>query len=323
VSWTGWLWAVGSLWVQQRLGLFQAEAWLWLPTGIAGAVAGLAALILGILKVGARPCRLTMFGWALTGLLPLLLWAAAVALMLNNCGPRIVHKLGHLAATNLIVFQVHLSYPNRLETERLIVYYDDRVADPSGDAAAMEAHLLELEKLLGQEQREKIYWIRGGPSSANMCWCINCVALGSEASPLTHIDRHELSHAFLFQFTSPDADPPTLLMEGWARAVEGHPEPLAATALKFRQKDLPLEAFLAPEAYHTVFPWSYSYGGALVDYLLRHYGPERFLDLYNSCRPESFMADFERVYGLSFQEMGTAFWKEMEAASPSEHGAVP
>lgn len=314
LSWVGFVLPVGSLWLQHRLGQYHGIAWLWLPAAIVGLAAGAASLLLGLWKAYRAPRRVVTLGWTLAGVFPLLLWAGFATLLLNNQGPLILHKIGRLAGTNVFELHARLSYPHRLETDRLIMYYDDGVTDPTGDAAAMEAHLARLEKILGQRQRVKIHWIRGGPNSANVCWCVNCVAVGEETSPLTRIDRHEVAHALLFQFTTPDADPPTLLIEGWARAVEGHPEPLATTAVKFRHPELPMEALLAAEGYHRVLPWSYSYGGALVDYLIRHYGAERFLELYNTCRSPSFPADFQRVYGMSFAEMEKAFWREMESA---------
>lgn len=318
LSWVGFVLAVSSLWLQHRMGLYHGIAWLWLPAAIVGLAAGVATLLLGLWEAYRGPRRVGMLGWTLSGVFPLLLWTGFAALLLNNQGPMIFHKIGRLAGTNVFELQARLSYPHRLETARLVMYYDDGVTDPIGDAAGMEEHLAALERILGQRQRVKIHWIRGGPNSANVCWCVNCVAVGEEKSPLTRIDRHEVAHALLFQFTTPDADPPTLLIEGWARAVEGHPEPLATTALKFRHPELPMEGMLASEEYHRVLPWSYTYGGALVDYLIRRYGAGRFLELYNTCRPPSFPADFQRVYGISFAEMEAAFWQEMEAASEGQ-----
>ncbi|MHB1559600.1 MAG: hypothetical protein ACYC61_19300 [Isosphaeraceae bacterium] len=42
----------------------------------------------------------------------------------------------------------------------------------------------------------------------------------------------------------------------------------------------------------------YIYGAPLVDFLLRRFGPEKFLELYTSCRVSTFDADCRRVLGL-------------------------
>ncbi len=99
----------------------------------------------------------------------------------------------------------------------------------------MDAHLAHLEEVLGRRQHSQIHWVRG-PALGMGPMCIHSIALGSESSPAGVLDRHELAHAFLYQFSvpGPGAEPPMLLLEGWAMAVDGHPEPLAATALTAR-----------------------------------------------------------------------------------------
>ena len=59
----------------------------------------------------------------------------------------------------------------------------------------------------------------------------------------------------------------------------------------------------------------YSVGGAFSDYLLRSYGVEKFLQLYFSCRPHTFEADCSRIYGVDFDDMEKAFWRDAERIS--------
>ena len=118
------------------------------------------------------------------------------------------------------------------------MYYDDRVSDPAGDAAAMDAHLARLEVVLERRQHSRIHWIRGRALGMH-AMSIHSVALASEVSPAGWFDRHELAHAFMYQFSDPGSEPPMLLLEGWAMAVDGHPEPLAATASNARGDPTP------------------------------------------------------------------------------------
>ena len=305
--------ALGSLCVQQRLGLFYAVTWLWLPAGLVSAAAGVVILLGGFRRAWVGPEHRRWGAWGAVGLLPLFVWAAFAGVLVSGRGPALAHKVGHLAATSLVPLLAEWRYPHRIETERLVMYYPEGVADPHGDLAAMEAHLARLEQVLGRRQHDKIVWVRGPALLAEGC-SVNCVAMGEgRAGAATNVDRHGVAHALLFQFTAHDADPPSLLVEGWARAAEGQPEAPGAAALRMSHQDLPLESFLGPEGYHRVWPWSYSYGAALVDHLLRRKGAGPFLDLYNSCRPDTFQADFRRVYGVSFQEVEEGFWQEMRS----------
>jgi hypothetical protein len=56
------------------------------------------------------------------------------------------------------------TYPHRLESERLVMFYDDGLTDPERDLAAMDRHVARLEALTGSPLRAKIYWVRGEPS---------------------------------------------------------------------------------------------------------------------------------------------------------------
>jgi hypothetical protein len=49
--------------------------------------------------------------------------------------------------------------------------------------------------------------------------------------------------------------------------------------------------------YHRVGAPVYDIGGALVDFLLHHFGTERFLKLYFACRPGTCDIEFRRIIG--------------------------
>jgi hypothetical protein len=323
LSWACWATAVLSLWLQYRLGVYHTQVWLWLPAAALGLAAGVGALLLGCWRGVIGPGRWSSLAWALLGATPLLLWSALVAYMFHEQGEKYLpnddaHKVGRMAAVNLLEGHAWLLYRSRVETDRLVMYYGDGVGDPAGDAAAMDAHLARLEKVLGQRQREKITLVRG-PSLGLHGMSIRSVALGSDGGPVSWVDRHESAHLFMYQFSRPESEPPMLLLEGWAMAVDGHPEPLQMTALACRgNAKTCLGRILRPDAYHRGDLDAYYVGGALVDYLLRRYGPEQFLDFYNTCRPGSYEADFERVYGVGFGDMEKAFWQDMEGSGKAE-----
>src|SRR5437588_4097428 len=193
-----------SLWVQYQSGVYHTYAWLWLPPAAVGSVAGVAALLVGAARTLIGPRRRAMFGWSTIGITPSLLLAALVAYMFYEQGQRNLpnthaHKVGRMAAITLFEGHARLRYAQRLETARLIMYHDDRLADAAGDAAAMDAHLARLEEVLGRRQHSQIHWVRG-PALGMRGMSVHSIALGSESSPASHLDRHELAHAFLSQF---------------------------------------------------------------------------------------------------------------------------
>jgi hypothetical protein len=319
VSWLCWAAAVLSLWLQHRLGVYHTQVWLWLPAAVLGITAGVGALLLGCWRGVVGPGRWAGLVWALLGVTPLLLWAALVAYMFHELAQRYLpnndaHKVGRMAAINLLEGHAWLLYPYRIETDRLIMYYGNGVGDPAGDAAAMDTHLARLEKVLGRQQVDKITLVRGSSLGLHGM-SIHSIALGSDRGAVSWVDRHESAHSFMYQFSRPDSEPPMLLLEGWAMAVDGHSEPLPMMALACRgDAKTCLGRILAPEAYHRGDADAYYVGGALVDYLLRRYGPERFLVFYNTCHPASYEADFERVYEVRFPDMERGFWQDMEGS---------
>ncbi len=329
VSWVGWGAAVLSLWVQYQLGVYDTADWLWLPFEVIGALAGFAALFVGLVRAVRGPRRRAALGWAIVGFCPVFLSALLVGYMFFEQGRKNLpntqaHKIGRTGAVSLLKTHARFRYPHRVETARLIMYHDDRVTDPAGDAVAMDAHLARLEEVLGRRQHSRIHWVRGRALGMH-AMSIHSVALGSEVGPVGWFDRHEIAHAFMYQFSDPGSEPPMLLLEGWAMAVDGHPEPLATTALKARKeftgwRGTPhcLRSILAPDLYHVGTSYAYDLGGALVEFLLRRYGADKFVEFYNGVRPDSFDADCERVFGRGIDELEQEFWADAERNAPRE-----
>ncbi|MGL6074531.1 MAG: hypothetical protein ACRC8S_10255 [Fimbriiglobus sp.] len=329
VSWVGWGAAVLSLWIQYQLGVYDTVDWLWLPFEVIGTAAGFAAFLVGLVRAIRSSRRQASLRWGLVGLCPVLLSTLLVGYMFFEQGRRRLpntqaHKIGRTGAVSLFKTDARLRYPHRVETARLVMYHDDRVTDPSGDAVAMDAHLARLEQLLGRQQHSRIHWLRGQALGMS-AMSIHSVALGSEVSPASWLDRHELAHAFLYQFSGSGSVPPMLLLEGWAMAVDGHPEPLAMTALKARKeftqwRGTPhcLRSILAPDLYHVGTSYAYDLGGALVDFLLRRYGADKFVEFNKCIRPDSFDEDCLRTFGRGIDELEQEFWADAERNAAGE-----
>jgi hypothetical protein len=329
VSWVGWSAAVLSLWAQYHLGVYDTVGWLWMPFLVIGTAAGVVALAVGLAQAVRGPSRRAALRWAVVGFTPVLLSALHTGYMFFEQGRKNLpdtqaHKVGRMAAVTLLKADARLRYPHRVETDRLVMYHDDRVIDPAGDAAAMGVHLAQLEDVLGRRQHTRIHWVRGRALGQH-AMCVYSVALGSDASPAGWFDRHEVAHAFMYQMSGPGSEPPMLLLEGWAVAVDGHPEPLATTALKARREFAAwrgtsdcLRSILGEDLYHVGTGYAYDLGGALVDYLLRRYGAGKFVEFYNGVRPGSFDADCERVFGRGVDELEREFWADVERNAPRE-----
>jgi hypothetical protein len=241
-------------------------------------------------------------------------------------------KLVSLSSGSVMEAQAVYLYPRRTETQHLVMFYDDRVTHPLRDAEAMEAHVTRLEAMTGVPLRARIHWVRGRLLGMGSMTCYG-LALGSSRSPedwemADHpahlsVDRHELAHAVLLQHYRPDTDPPFLLVEGWADSQAGPSRSrLAAGALESRTRWLSrsglkedttesyLRELLSPSWYHRIGAPVYDVGGAFVDFLLHHYGVERFLSLYFACRPGTCEADFRSALSEDFDAVERKFWDE-------------
>ncbi|MHC4608373.1 MAG: hypothetical protein ACYTAF_15795 [Planctomycetota bacterium] len=257
-------------------------------------------------------------------LLSLLAWYAWTCFDARRFTLNPLTRMAAVAGESLMMVEAVWGYPNRIETERLVMFYDE-LKDPQGDAAKGDAYVAKLEELVGRPLRAKIYWIRGeligqgGLAYGGLC-------LGSEKSWHRHwagkMDRHELTHSVMWQIVKPDSRPPALLSEGWAeRQSIADPKHLARRALdtkrKAKSKDLEPDGILQQLVGPRWYCWSYRpvyyVGGALADFLIRRYGIERFLELLIECRPSTFHDDCWRILGDDWVEIEELFWRDAEA----------
>jgi hypothetical protein len=334
--------SVGLLWAQDALRVVHPYSLLFLGLMALTFGAAFVALACGLWRTARGPRRGSALAWLLVGLLPALGWAglgtyAAHCHRTRDHPNNLPFRLVKFAAAHVMELEARYLYPHRLETARLVMFYDDRVADPEGDAAAMDRHLARMEKLTGKSLRAKVYWVRGRLLGMGG-FCNRGVACGSSQSPAADgtLDRHELAHAVLSQHETPDTDPPTLLSEGWAVSQEWlHDRPyLAQWALAARDgrpgnqcsqewagSRCCLRDLTQAQWYHHGSGPVYPVGGAFVDFLIGRFGAERFVELYFTCRPGTFEADCQRAFGTDLDTLERLCWQDVEQTARQPRGA--
>ena len=192
-------------------------------------VAAAVTLVSGLWYVITDRQRIGALAWMMLALIPLLFFGFVGLYAMIEWGDRRVPNnlpmnLAKVMGVTLMRLEASIEYPNQLETERLVMFYD-RLEHPREDADAMDRHLAAMETMLGGSLRGKVFWIRGSlPKLGLNGLSTNGLALGSDTSPddwqsYVGLDRHELAHAALDQFRSPGADPPYVLHEGWRKQV--------------------------------------------------------------------------------------------------------
>ncbi len=113
----------------------------------------------------------------------------------------------------------------------------------------------------------------------------------------------------------PGFAPPAVLTEGWAEANQAIDPADQARSLQdnlWLGRGLSLRQLTAPDWYDR-HEWAvYVHGGPLVTFVLRRFGPERFLRLYTTCSPSTFATDCRRILGLDLDSLNAAFRAEVE-----------
>ncbi|MFO1064049.1 MAG: hypothetical protein U0892_09315 [Pirellulales bacterium] len=231
--------------------------------------------------------------------------------------------------------EADIRYRRRIESDRLIMVYDpyhskyvESVERPAEDLAAMDEHLARLEKLLGIRLTRKVFWIRG-PLLGREFLSLHGVSLGSAWSPEVSSessrnyrgDRHELAHAVLDWTRTRQSDPPYVLHEGWAMAQCGDSRlELAQAASRERAEhpEVSLPDLFGPDWYYRDEGAVYSIGGALVEFLIRHYDALRFRTFYVEASPGTVDAKCREIFQRSLVELETEFWMDIENTLTSE-----
>jgi hypothetical protein len=166
VAWAGWALAIGLLWGEHQLRVLHPFSVPLLLLLVVTFAAALGALARGLVRALRGPRRAAVLAWTATALLPALLWLALGWYGFHEWGKREVpHNLPvtlvKMAGASLMEARARYLYPHRLETDRLVMFYGDGLADPQGDAEAMDRHFARLEEMTGLPHRTKVWWVRG------------------------------------------------------------------------------------------------------------------------------------------------------------------
>lgn len=337
VAWLALAASLALTWVFVRRQVLHPNPWPTLVLAIAlvgGAGIGMVAGTWTVLRGRRRLAGACCAGAAVLALSP---WVLVGGYAYDQWGQRRVPNtwamnIAKMAGAAAVRFEAAVEYPQRLETARLVMYYN-HLADPQGDAVAMDQHLARLESMLGGRLRSQVYWIRGRTPRLNLGnLSIHGLALGSDASPADwnrggRLDRHELAHAALDQYQrKTDSDPPFLLHEGWAESQGGaDARELAQAALNQRAANptFGLRALVGSDWYHQDDGPVYSIGGAFVAYLIRVHGVAAFHRLYREANPATFDASVRSIFGMDLDALEARFWgdaqRQANPPAPRQH----
>jgi hypothetical protein len=232
------------------------------------------------------------------------------------------HKLLIPLAESLMDLEARFRYPQRTVGETVVMISPAMPdADARAQVAAMDRHVRALEALLGRRARGTIHWARGpllgtdGVAIFGLCMGTRQGAAPRDAAGLCTLDRHEVAHCVLNSQCSARVDPPALLTEGWARANQGIDRAILAYRVRADLDDgkaLTLRQLTGPDWYHRHKEPAYSQGATLVNFLVRRFGPEAFLELYTTCSQSTFESDCQRILGLDLDGLDAAYRAEID-----------
>lgn len=238
IAWTGGVLSVVLLAIEYRLRVLHPASVLFLFFMVLTVGPALAAGAVATWRVVTGNFRHISPWWTIAAVLPTIGWATwgaygFRALHTREVPQNLSMRLLEMAGASVMEARAVYLMPHRIETSRLIMFYDDGIPDPQRDAAEMDQHVARMETLTGLRLRTKIFLIRA-PILANRHVSFLGLAFGSSQGPAGYVDRHELAHAVIGQHGGLSADPPTLLAEGWAESQSKNSEQLAEEAVNLR-----------------------------------------------------------------------------------------
>jgi hypothetical protein len=289
-------------------------------TGVALVVAASSGIIRGQRRRRALSCLLIGAApmWFLAGFL--LYGLAIKSARKTPLTP--AHKLLMPLGESLMDLEARFRYPQRTVGEKVVMISPAMPeADARAQVAAMDSHVRALEARLGRRTGGIIHWARGpllgtdGVAIFGLCMGTRPGAAPADATGLCTVDRHEVAHCVLNSQCSARVDPPALLTEGWARANQGIDPAILAYRVRADLeggKALTLRQLTGPDWYHRHEEPAYVQGATLVNFLLRRFGPEAFLELYTTCTQSTFESDCRRILGLDLDGLDAAYRAEID-----------
>jgi hypothetical protein len=326
IVWGAWLGAIGLAAALIALGIWNSHPIVPVGLSILMLVGGVGVVVTATVRFIRGPRRDQAVAGLLVGTAPFWFLAGHILMAARSAIDRHVPpgwatKVFSPLACPLADLEARWFYPERTRGKWVTM-----VGAPAEDArahvAAMDRHIDASLGRLNQSATWPIVWYRGTLFGLREGCAIYNMAIGPEvgqfpreADGLTVHDRHEVAHCVIDRNLTARSDPPRVLMEGWAQANEGTPaEELAVTAWDDHEKgrSLTLRQLVAPDWYWYSGPEAYQQGAPLVNYILRVFGPERFLKLYTTCQQATFEADCRRTLGIGLDELDAAYWADTE-----------
>ncbi len=338
-----WVFAVWGAWLGALVwGSALTALQVWNPNPILSIAlasvlfgAGIGLVFLATYRLARGPRRLRALAVLLLGTAPFWFLTGHVLLAIQpmldrHAAPGWSSRVFLPLARPLADLEACWYYPERMRG-KWVTMVGSKADDARAQVSAMDRHVEASLARLDKSETWPITWYRGALFGMQYC-AVYDMAFGTYvgvnqrgADGLTEHDRHEVAHCLITHFYTSRSDPPRLLMEGWAEANKGSSaEEVAYVAWDDRRKglSLSLRQLVAPDCYWFSGPNAYNQGAPLVNYLLRVYGPERFLKLYTTCQQVTFEADCRAILGIGLDELDAAYWADIEqivrrAGSPS------
>ncbi len=217
-------------------------------------------------------------------------------------------------------------YPLLSAGQHVNLLHDDDLDNTSNLVAEMDRHIAAMSAILGQSAPPtKSNWVRGSLSGQTGrsvgAWAI--CDTGPEES-LQYLDKHELAHTTISLLGGTKIDMPMLLAEGWAASHSANRSDAILNLIDMRRsgQSWSLSEFITNRNYGKSIPQTYSHGAPLSWFLLDTFGGQKFLDLYQTVRRETFKSDVFDVLGISWEQLEKKFWLWLEDQESEAMGAI-
>ncbi len=318
VVWLAWLLGLLAMWLYYQRRVFHPHYLPLLSLLLVQFAGGLVLFVSGLWRVMRGPRRARALGWLLLGTAPL--WFASAhfnygAWSMYTQHAALTTPVKMASATVASLADIVIRYRHRRQSvgEHVILFHD-AVDEAAAQLESIDRHVEQMESLLGRSPQGKIHWIRGPVFNREGApgWYLNGLAIVTKPTAgVGDIDRHEVAHAVIDRHCGTDAQPPLVLVEGWAESQSGYdPGFLALRAWQHRQRGQWVSLrTLTSDGWYGSGDWPvYHFGGALVEYLLDEFGGRKFLELYSTCRRDTFAEDCRRILGVDLDELDRQYW---------------
>jgi hypothetical protein len=323
VVWLAWLIGVLVTWFDYRWHVLHPHFLPVVSLFVIQCASGLALLGAALWHIVRRPRRSGALGCLLLGITPLWLWSAhftygAWTLYGQHAALTAPVKMAGVSVASFADMAIRYRHRRRAEGKRVILFHDSANI-PEPELASIDRHIEQMEELLGRPPAGRMHWIRG-PVFAQQGeldgWYLHGLAIVTRPTTgVETIDRHEIAHAVIDAQCGPDAQPPLVLVEGWAESQAGYkPGFLAFRAWERKRRGEVLGLRdLTSDGWYASGDWPvYVFGGALVEFFLDAFGGQRFFELYSTCRRETFAEDCNRILGIDLDELDRRYWSYVE-----------